>query len=170
MTKKELKELLILCTKSVHFTFGHKTFVQSDGVAIGSPLGPVLADTFKVEFENTLVPTLTDYMKVWKIYVDVTICFVKMGSVKYIISTLNSFDANIQFTYEIEEKCRLPFFDVLLKRNVNNIVTTVYRKTTTNDLYLNWNSSQQLVGKELKALIDRAYFICSSPEIWKQEI
>ena len=44
MTKKELKELLILSTKNVHFTFGSKTFVQSDGVAMGSPLGPALAD------------------------------------------------------------------------------------------------------------------------------
>ena len=26
MTKKERKELLILCTKNVHFTFGGKTF------------------------------------------------------------------------------------------------------------------------------------------------
>ena len=90
-----------------------------------------------VELENTLVPTLTDYMKLWKRYVDDTICFVKMGSVKYIVSILNSFDANIQFTYEMEKKSRLPFLDVLLTRKVNSIVTTVYRKTTTNDLYLN---------------------------------
>ena len=90
-----------------------------------------------VELENTLVPTLTDYMKLWKRYVDDTICFVKMGSVKYIVSILNSFDANIQFTYEMEKKSRLPFLDVLLTRKVNSIVTIVYRKTTTNDLYLN---------------------------------
>ena len=37
MTKKELKELLIICTKNVHFTFGGKNFVQSDGVVMGSP-------------------------------------------------------------------------------------------------------------------------------------
>ena len=36
MSKKELKELLILSPKNVHFTFGGKTFVQSDGVAMGS--------------------------------------------------------------------------------------------------------------------------------------
>ena len=99
-------------------------------MAIGSPLGPVLADIFMVELENTLVPTLTDYMKFWKRYVDDTICFVKMGSVEYIVLILNSFDANIQFTYEKEKKCRLPFLDVLLTRNVNSIVTTVYCKTT----------------------------------------
>ena len=93
-----------------------------------------------VELENTLVPTLTDCMKFWKRYVDGTICFVKMGSVKYVVSILNSFDMNIQFTYEMEKKCCLTFLDVLLTRNGNNIVTTIYPKTTTNDLYSNWNS------------------------------
>ena len=65
MTKKEPKELLILFTKNVHFTFSGKAFVQTDGLAMGSPLRPVLADIFLVEFENTLVPNLTEYMKNW---------------------------------------------------------------------------------------------------------
>ena len=65
MTKKEPKELLILFTKNVHFTFSGKAFVQTDGLAVGSPLRPVLADIFLVEFENTLVPNLTEYMKNW---------------------------------------------------------------------------------------------------------
>ena len=75
-------------------------------VAMGSPLGPVLTNIFMVDFENTLVPTLIDYMKFWEVYVDDTICSVKMGSVEYIVSILNSFYANIQFIYKIEKKCR----------------------------------------------------------------
>ena len=172
MTKKELKELLILCKINVHFTFGGKTFVQSDGVAMGSPLGPVLDDIFMVELENTLVPTLTDYIKFWKRYVDDTIFFVKMGSAQYIVSILNRFETNIFFTCQMYKKCCLPFLNVLLTRNGNNIVTTVYRKTTTNDLYLNWNSFAPTSWKSgtLKAPAYRAYFICSSPELRKQEI
>ena len=44
--KKEMKELLYLCTKNAHFTLNNKTYVQIDGVAIGFPLGPVLAKIF----------------------------------------------------------------------------------------------------------------------------
>ena len=45
MTEKQLKKLLLmLCPKSIPFTFGSKFFVQPDGVVIVSPLGPVLAD------------------------------------------------------------------------------------------------------------------------------
>ena len=44
ITKSEMKELLNLCTKSVHFTFDGNIYVQNDGVAMGSPLGPVLVN------------------------------------------------------------------------------------------------------------------------------
>ena len=54
-TKQELKELILLCTKGVHFTLCRESSVQTDGVTIGSPLGPVLAGIFMVELENTLV-------------------------------------------------------------------------------------------------------------------
>ena len=33
-TKNEMKEMLILCTKNVHFTFQSKAYVKTDGVAI----------------------------------------------------------------------------------------------------------------------------------------
>ena len=61
-TKQELKELILLCTKGVHFTLCGESYVQTDGVTIGSPLGPVLAGIFMVELENTLVTTLPNYL------------------------------------------------------------------------------------------------------------
>ena len=39
-----MKELLLLCTKHVHFTFNEDIYIQLDGVAMGSPLGPFLAN------------------------------------------------------------------------------------------------------------------------------
>ena len=63
ITKSEMKELLNLCTKSVHFTFDGNIYVQNDGVAMGSPLGPVLANIFMVELERSVIPTLMDKMK-----------------------------------------------------------------------------------------------------------
>ena len=44
--------MLILCTENDYFTFECRTYVQTDGVAMGSRLGPVLADIFMIEFEN----------------------------------------------------------------------------------------------------------------------
>ena len=53
-----------------------------------------------VELENSLLPDLTKYITFWKRNVDDTICFVKKGTTEFIISVLNSFEKNIQFTFE----------------------------------------------------------------------
>ena len=57
--RSELKELLLLCTKNTHFTFNNDIYQQSDADAIGSPLGPVIAEIFMVELERTPLPRLT---------------------------------------------------------------------------------------------------------------
>ena len=44
-----MKEPLNICTKSVHFTFDGNIYARNDGVAMGSPLRPVLANIFMVE-------------------------------------------------------------------------------------------------------------------------
>ena len=76
ITRSEMKELLILCTKNVHFMFDNAIKVcSSNGVAMGSPLGPVLSDIFMIELETSFLPELTDYIQFWKRYVDDTICF-----------------------------------------------------------------------------------------------
>ena len=50
--KNKMKEMLILCTKYLHCTFVSRTYVQTDNAAMGSPLGPVFADIFMIEFKN----------------------------------------------------------------------------------------------------------------------
>ena len=58
LIKKEMKELLLLYTKNVHFTFNGQIYIQIDGVAMGSPLAPLLADIFMIELERSLIPDL----------------------------------------------------------------------------------------------------------------
>ena len=45
-TKNELKKLFLLATLQIHFIFNSKFYNQIDGVAMGSPLAPVLANIF----------------------------------------------------------------------------------------------------------------------------
>ena len=111
-----MKELLLLCTKKVHFTFNGKIYIQVDGVAMGSPLGPVLADIFMIESEKAILPELTEFIKYWKRYVDDTISYIKLGTINDIITKLNSFNNNVQFTFEEEDKETLPFLGVLTRR------------------------------------------------------
>ena len=41
LSKKEMKQLLTLCTKYLHFIDDNKVYQQNDGITMGSPLGPV---------------------------------------------------------------------------------------------------------------------------------
>ena len=66
-----MKEMLLLCTKDVHFLFEDEIYRQTDGVAMGSPLGRILAGIFMVELEATIVPTLGNLLRKWNKYVDV---------------------------------------------------------------------------------------------------
>ena len=70
--KDILRELLYLCTKEVHFMFNDEIYIQSDGVAMGSPLGPLLANVFMTSLEEEVIPKLTPYLCNWKRYVDDT--------------------------------------------------------------------------------------------------
>ena len=48
ITKKELKKVFLFATSQAHFIFNSKFYNQIDGVAMGSPLAPVLANIFMV--------------------------------------------------------------------------------------------------------------------------
>ena len=173
ITRSEMKEMLTICIKNVHFTYNRKIFVQTDGDALGFPLGPVFADIFMIELEKILLPDIyIQYIKFWRRYVDDTISYVKIGSIKHILSLLNSFDENIQFTFESENKGTLPFLDVLLCRNGRELTTTVYRKKTNNDIHLNWNAFAPASWKRgtLRTLAQRAYLACSTETYLKEEL
>ena len=135
-----MREILLLCTKYLNFTLKDIVYLQTSGVAMGSPLGPVLAGIFMVHLDRSLVPLLPAVPSFWERYVDGTITFIKIGTVYHILSMLNNFHPNAQFTYKTEYKFKLAFLDVMPCRDGENIVTKVYQKVTNAYVYLNWNS------------------------------
>ena len=52
LTKTQFKKLLIYCVKQNHFVFNGKIYDQIDGVAMGSPLGPVQLEEKALELFN----------------------------------------------------------------------------------------------------------------------
>ena len=88
----------MLCGKEVHSTYCNGIYQQNDGMAMGSPLDPVLAGIFMVELETSIISTLDRSLLKWKRYVDNIFCYVKIGTVNDILNELNGFHQNIQFT------------------------------------------------------------------------
>ena len=52
ISKNDFRNLLNLVTKESFFTFNNKFYIQVDGVALGSPLGPILANIFLSHHEE----------------------------------------------------------------------------------------------------------------------
>ena len=86
----------------MHFSFDGNIFKQVDGVAMGSPLGPVLANIFMVELETKLVPTLSEKVSLWQHYMDEIFKFIKKTEFESVKIVLNSFHDDIKFTHENE--------------------------------------------------------------------
>ena len=118
---------------------------------MGTPLGPLLADIYMVELENTLVPKLKQHIKNWRRYVDDTFVYLKNGSKEYDLSVLETYHPNIKFSYETKVNKTLPFLDVLFIRKSDHIYTTVYGKETNNDLYLHWHAFTPISWKREKS-------------------
>jgi hypothetical protein len=172
--KENMKELLLLCTKDVPFTSNDEVFVQVDGVMMGSPLGPLFANIFMCELENEIVPKLENRLCNWMRYVDDTFGFIKPGDEIYVQEQLNAFHQKIQFTYEMEENGKLPFLDVLITRQPTDrkIETSVYRKQTNTDIYMNWKSHAPSTWKiaSLKSLLKRAFLVSSTEVALEAEL
>ena len=63
--RTKMRELLLLCTQGVPFTFNNKTYIQVDGVMMGSPLGALFANIFMCELENNVIPKLGESILSW---------------------------------------------------------------------------------------------------------
>lgn len=173
--KKELKKLLELAVCNIPFRFRNKYFVQCDGVAMGSPLGPILADIFMSNLETKLNKFSKNKPQLWIRYVDDILCiFHNKQDIDDVLQRINKWHKNIKFTIEKEKENQINFLDVLIIRNVNTnkYETTIYKKPTSTNLYLLYESNQPRKYKLglIRSLSIRILLICSSDQYSNKEL
>ena len=127
-----LKELLLRCTFNIQFRFNDSLYRQTDGVAMGSPLGPILSDLFMASLETGPLYESISSLSFYRRYVDdIFIIMDETLSITHLLDIFNQAHPSIQFTSEFEVNNSLPFLDVLLfKRPDGSLSRTVYRKQT----------------------------------------
>ena len=168
LSKTELKELFNFATSHTHFLFNGCFNDQVDGVAMGSPLAPVLTNFFMGYYEKLWLNNYTGPKVLYSSrYVDdIICCFRNSNDARLFFEYLNSCHPNIKFTMETEERGQLPCLDVLLSKQSasdrqGSFITSVYRKKTYTGLLTNYFSFTPFKYKLglIKTLIDRAYKI-----------
>ena len=105
ISKQDLTDLLGVATKGQLFQFNGSLYEQIDGVAMGSPLGPLLANVFmssieeKLDVERKLPPY-------YRRYVDDSLTVMPdLSTARDFLNTLNHAHPAIKFTMEVENEC-----------------------------------------------------------------
>ena len=131
ITKKELKKLFLFATSQTHFIFNSKFYKQIDGVAMGSPLAPVLANIFTGFYEsNWLNEYNLNKPKFYLRYVDdILAAFDKKQDSLDFLNFLNKRHPNIKFTIEKQTNHSIAFLDVFISGiNNQNLTLQTYHK------------------------------------------
>ena len=109
----------------------------------------------------------------WCRYVDDTFVIQKEIHKQDFLQHINRVDPAIQFTVETNKKDgAIPFLDTIVKLEADGqLSTTVYRKPTLTDQYLQWDSHHHLSAKfsVIHTLFHRAQTVCSNPEFLHKE-
>ena len=93
-------ELMKTATSSVEFSFNNTMYKQTDGVAMGSPLGPALANIFVGYYEEKLF-SQTQKPPTYFRYVDDTFAiFVHEAEADEFLTKLNCLHPSLKFTFE----------------------------------------------------------------------
>ena len=163
MSRSTFCELIRLATSSVEFSFNGNMFRQIDGISMGSPLGPSLANIFLGYYENKILHR-ADGLLYYCRYVDDTFAvFKKESQCDTFLNVLNNLHPALEFTYEKESNNTINFLDVSIQREDNNIITDIYRKPTFTGEAMKWSSFSPSSSKTklISTLVDRAMKICS---------
>ena len=175
LSKREFKELLDLACKNSLFIFDGIYYNQIDGVAMGSPLGPCLANIFMNYHEKIWLDECPSEIKpkYYRRYVDdIFVLCESVEQLERFKDYLNSKHSNINFTSELEKDGKLPFLDMLIDRNDGKIETSVYRKPTFTGVYTHFHSFLPSMYKFglLSTILFRYFSICSTFQLFHLEV
>lgn len=171
--KELLRSLLTVCTTETPFRSpDNDIYIQTDGVSMGSPLGPLFANFYMCHIENNLLPSLSNPPSMYTRYVDDI--FLVIENIKTLEEIKSKFEENsvLKFTYEIEERKTIAFLDVNVKRHQHSVITGVHTKPTNSGECLNYNSfaPHQYKTGIIRTFLNRAHKICNSPDTFHAEI
>ena len=135
-------------------------YIQRDGLAMGSPPAPHLANGWLSKFDETIKSDSSLYER----YMDDVICAVRKGSVNERLRMINNLHPNLAFTRELEKDGVIAFLDMLIHDNGGKLSSSWYRKPTDTGLTLNFHALAPTKYKKsvVRSFIHRIYRSCST--------
>lgn len=160
-----LEKMLRSCTTETPFRGPDGLlYRQKDGVAMGSPLGPLFASFYMSAVENSVLSDITMAPSIYCRYVDDVFVDVQdEDHLNMLISCLEERSV-LHFTSEVGIRQKIPFLDVEVDASGGNFSTDVYRKQSNSGNVMNAQSEcpDRYKKSVLRAFIKRALRHCSS--------
>ncbi|KAK5644828.1 hypothetical protein RI129_006128 [Pyrocoelia pectoralis] len=174
---KFLSSCLRTCYNQNFFTFNNIVYRQPFGLPMGSNLSPLLAEIFLISFETNFIfsnPHINDKIIFYKRYVD-DILVVFDGTnqdIEEVFLALNQAHPNIAFTLEKEVNNTLNFLDLTITRLHQSLEIAVYRKPTTTDHVIPFNSFHAISHKlaAFRFYFNRLFQLPLQPQKFNEEL
>ena len=119
LNKTDILRLLEICIQSTIFQWNNKIYQQCHGTPMGSPISVVLAELTMQSIEQEALTTSPDQIVLWRRYLDDIIAIIPENSTNRLLIHLNSINHHIKFTVEEERDRKLPFLDLITRKNDN---------------------------------------------------
>ena len=166
-------KLLKLCMSMMNFKFRNKHYALLDGLPMGSPASPVIANIYMRALEERALSTFElGKPKVWYRYVDDVFSITKKTHIPKLLQHLNNQHPSIRFTEESEKEGKLPFLEVNISRTEDRHVhLSIYRKPTHSSRYLQYASNHKDSAKRsvAQALFNRVKHVTKEEDKRQEE-
>ena len=160
VSKATFIELAQLASCNVLMSTHNGYYIQKDGLAMGSPPAPHLANGWMSQFDKEI----QDESKIYYRYMDDIIMNIDREQIGPKLEAINNLHEDLHFTMERERDNTLPFLDMQLINSKGVLSSKWYRKPTDTGLIMNYHS---LAPKRYKTsvvagFVHRIYRACSS--------
>ena len=154
--------LTVLCSCNVIMLTNDGLYRQTDGLAMGSPPAPLLANGWLRKFDDTIKGDADVYTR----YMDDILRDISSDDIDDKLVEINSLHPSLKFTIEREVDSSIPFLDMRITRSGDTLQSTWYTKPTDTGLTMNYHALAPTRYKKSVVIgfIHRIFYACSS---WK---
>ena len=137
-------------------------YQQIDGLAMGSPPAPHLANGWMSQYDQIIQGEAKLYTR----YMDDILREIKHANADQKLAEINALHPNLAFTIERETEGRLPFLDMQVIHSGPQVSSTWYSKPTDTGLILNFHALAPMRYKRsvISGFVHRIFRACST---WK---